>query len=89
MPKLKMTEEQKRENIMRQAIARGKASQGIEYDMQIAESLGISPCCYSSHQAKCFKRMHVDLFFRLLRRLKVTDRELCAMAGIPYRPNEL
>lgn len=89
MPKLKMTEEQKRENMVQQAIARGKASQGFKFDAQIAEYLGVSRCFYSSHKAKCFNNMHVDLFFRLLRRLKVTDRELCAMAGIPYRPNEL
>lgn len=88
MPKLKMTNEQKRENALRQAMARGKASQGFKHDKQIAEALGMSRPNFSHHQLDGFKRMSTETFFRMVRRLQITDRELCTIAGIPYRPND-
>lgn len=84
MPKLRQTEEQRRTTALREAVARGKASQGLTLDREVARALGISGSSFSQHQSKAFRNMHTDTFFRMARRLKFTGKELCAIAGIPY-----
>lgn len=84
MPKLRETEQQKREKALMVAIARSSAELGLSCDKEIAELLDISPQSYGQYKKKNFQTPGFELFCKMARRLKLTGPEVCAVIGVPY-----
>ena len=84
MPKLSATPREKRERALLRAIARGKADQGLEYDCQVAQRIGISKNYYSALKKEKFQGLDLERFTRLAQSLRLTGREVCACVGVPY-----
>lgn len=85
MPKLRKTEKDIRNAATFAAITRGTREIGLEFDRDIAQFLGMSPQNYSYHKRRMFEAINLDGFSAMARKLELTDIELCAIVGIPYR----
>lgn len=84
MPKLRETEQQKREKALLVAVARSSTELGLYSDKEIAEFLGISPQSYYQYKKKRFQTPGFQLFCKMARTLHMTGREVCAAVGVPY-----
>lgn len=84
MPKLRETEQQKREKALLVAVARSSTELGLSCDKEIAEFLGISAQSYYQYKKKNFQTPGLLLFAKMARRLKMTGQEVCAVVGVPY-----
>ena len=84
MPKLRETDQQKRERFFLAAVERGKTQQGFRYDKDVAEALGMNKDSYSLYKRKAFQNLNFSLFCKMARLLKLTGREVCTIIGVPY-----
>lgn len=84
MPKLRQTDQQRREVALAGAIARGAAYNGLKHDKDVAGSVGVTPASYCRYKANSFRNADFDLFCRLARRLGLTGEEVCRIVGVPY-----
>lgn len=88
MPKLRETDQQKRERALMVAIARSAAEMDLENDKEMAELLGMSPQSYGQYKKKRFQTPGFLLFCKMARTLHMTGREVCAAVGVPYDGKE-
>lgn len=84
MPRLRMTEQQRRERALLGAVGRGKACAGLNTDKAVAEAISVAPCTYSRLKAGAFQGMDLGKFGQLARTLGLTGREVCEAVGVPY-----
>jgi len=86
MPKLRMTERQRREKSLELAMARARVELGIpNRACCLAEHLGMSPSQYSKRcQRGLYRSFGFEEAAELAQRLHFTGQELCAICGIPY-----
>lgn len=84
MPKLRDTPQQKREAAFRSAVAGHAAALELKYASEVAEFLDIPYRTYSGYRQGSFQRMPFEKAAAMARKLKMTGREWCAAAGIPY-----
>ena len=87
MPKVYSLQQQREDNLML-AIERAKRRMGIRYDKDVAELIGISPNAYSRYSMNNFWLPGLDLFAKMARKLKFTDKEVCAIIGVPYKKDK-
>lgn len=84
MPKLRETDQQKREKALMVAIARGAAEMELDTDKEVAEKLGMKPQNYSKAKKKHFQSPGFVMFCKMARILHFSGRELCTIVGVPY-----
>lgn len=82
MPKLRLTEQQRREKALERAMARARVDLGLHKDMDVCAYLQIPRSTFSRFQAAPYKSF--ERVAHLVRRMEFTDRELCEIFGVPY-----
>lgn len=85
MPKLRQTDQQRRDAYIAGAVARGTAESGLKWDRAVAECLGIGGPAFCKHKANSFQGMQLGMFSKMARRLGLTGEEVCKIIGVPYR----
>lgn len=88
MPKLRQTDQQRRELALAGAVARGAVYSGLKRDKDVAAALDISAPAYCRYKANSFRNADFSLFCRLARRLELTGEEVCKIVGVPYERKE-
>ncbi len=81
----RLTPQQARENALNGAIGRATGELGLHTGVQIAEYIGMTPSNFNAYKRKNYQSMDFDKICRMARMLKLTGREWCASAGIPYK----
>lgn len=89
MPKLRPTDQQRRERALAGALARGQAYNGLKFDKDVAAAIGVSAPAYCRYKANAFQNADFELFCRLARRIGLTGEEICKIVGIPLREETL
>ena len=84
MPKLRDTPQQQREAAFRSAVAGHAAALEFKHDIEIAELLDMPQQTFSKYKKASFQKMPFEKAAAMGRKLKMTGREWCAAAGIPY-----
>lgn len=85
MPKLRMTEQEQREKALKLAIARAKVELDLESDSELMEFLGLPRTTFYAKRQDPYKGFGFAEAAQLARQLRFTDRDLCAIFGVPYR----
>lgn len=83
MPRIE-TPQQKREKAFLVAIAAHAAELGLEHDTDIAQHLDMNRQFYWRHKKEAFQKLDFEKAASMGRKMKLTGREWCAVAGIPY-----
>ncbi len=78
------TPQQARENALNGAVGRAAGEMGLRTAVQIADYIGMTPPNFREYKRKNYQNMDFDKICRMARKLKLTGREWCAAAGIPY-----
>lgn len=88
MPKLRMTDQQKREKALAKATVRAQVDEELPRDQDVAERLGITPGAYAKRKLNPYRAYGFEEAGNMARKLKFTGRELCEICGVPYAPVE-
>lgn len=84
MPKLRMTELEKRQKALYKAIARSRVDLDLPYDQDVADKLGLSHSTYAKRKRDLYSGFGFAEASRLVKGLQVTDKELCEIFGVRY-----
>lgn len=84
MPKLRLTEEQRRERALMLVIARARLDNGLKDEEEAADFLGVPHTSWYRQIKDPYHYWGLAKAAEKLRRLEVTDRELCEIFGVPY-----
>jgi len=84
MPKLRMTEQQRRERVLVGAVARAMAEEDLHTDAQAGQFVGIPESSFWRYRRDKFQKIPFQQFCKMARRLNLTGWEVCAAIGIPY-----
>lgn len=87
MPKLRLTDQQQREKALKLAIARGMVELGLDSDQAVIDYTGIKHTTYYRKIKEPYQGFGFAEAAELARKLRFTDRELCAIFGVPYAPD--
>lgn len=89
MPKLRRTDQERREKALELAIARAKVQMDLPHDADIAAALGMSHGTYSCRKSRgLYRSFGLDKVSQLARGLRLTGPELCEIIGVPYAKEE-
>ena len=84
MPKLRDTPQQQREAAFRSAVAGHAEALELNRNVDVAAFLDIPRQTYEGYKKGSFQKMPFEKAAAMGRKLKMTGREWCAAAGIPY-----
>lgn len=84
MSKPRLTEQQRRERALMGAIARAATEEGLAYDKDIADAIGLTRTNYVYHKKYGFQSLTLMRFGVIARRLHLTGKEVCVALGVPY-----
>ena len=84
MPKLRMTDQQRREKALELALARTSTALSLPHDKNVAAYVGMTDRNYSYHKQKRFQAIDLYRFAHMARQLHMTGREVCDILGVPY-----
>lgn len=84
MPRLKMTEQQKREKALQRAVSRARVDLDLDMDQDLATFLGLPPSTFARRKKELFRTFGFEEAVALARRLSFTPREICEIFGVPY-----
>lgn len=84
MPKLRLTEQQRREKALQRAIARARVDLDLLLDGDLCVYLHIPTSTYSRVKREPYRGFGFEKAGHLARELEFTDRELCEICGVPY-----
>ena len=88
MPKLKtQIEQEKRERALMDAMDRCRRDKDVLNDYQMAQLLGTCKSNFSRIQRERYQTMRLGAFGDMVRRLGMTDKEVCAALGVTYNGN--
>lgn len=85
MPKLRLTEQQRREKALQRAIARARVDLDLPQDSDLCDYLNIPRSTYTRYKREPYHGFGFDQAAHLARALGFTGRELCEICGIPYK----
>lgn len=85
MPKLRMTDQQRREKALMRALEKAKFENDLKYDIDVANRLGVVPVTYLRRKKKSFQTTPLQDFALMARVLHFTGREVCEIIGVPYK----
>ena len=86
MPKMQMTEQQKRERALALAMARARVELNLPLDQDLCAHLGESKSTFSGRKKDPYRLFGWAEAGKLARKLKVTGKEVCDILGVPYAP---
>ena len=84
MPKLRLTEQQRREKALQRAIARARVDLDLPLDGDLCVHLNIPTSTFARAKREPYKGFGFAKAAHLARELEFTDRELCEICGVPY-----
>lgn len=84
MPKLRLTEQQRREKALQRAIARARVDLDLPLDGDLCVYLKIPTSTFSRVKREPYRGFGFEKAAHLARELEFTDRELCEICGVPY-----
>ena len=87
MPKLRLTDQQQREKALKRVIARVRVDNDLDEEEAAAACLGVPHTSWYRQIKDPYHFWGFDKAAAKLRRLEVTDRELCEIFGVPYAPD--
>lgn len=83
MPKLRMSERERRGLVIKKAVARSMVDMGLKYQRDVASAIGIGERRYNSIVASGYTNMRYDEFCKIAS-LGMTGKEVCEAVGRPY-----
>lgn len=81
MPKLRKTDQQKRETAFWAAIAERATRKGLKTDAEIASTIGMTPSSYTRRKADPYARMSLGEVVRMNRALGITPAQCLEYMG--------
>lgn len=84
MPKLRMSERERRCKAMQKAVARIMIDRGMKYKKDVARAAGITEVRYNTISHGGFANMRYEEFCKLAA-LGMTGQEVCEVVGRPYQ----
>lgn len=88
MPKLRQTEQQRREKALLTTLAKAKIENDLAHDNDVANFLHMDVNTYRYRKRAAFQRTPLEDFARMARMLRFSGRDVCAMLGVPYEDME-
>lgn len=84
MPRLRSTEQQRREKALRRAIARARVDLDLPLDNDLCAYLNIPSSTFSRIKREPYRGFGFERAGHLARSLHFTGREVCEIIGVPY-----
>lgn len=85
MPKLRMNDQQLREEALKVAMAKGRVRLGLEKDGDLGDYLGIPRATLSRKKQDPYQGFGFAEAAKLARELRFSAEDLCAIFGVPMR----